>query len=562
MVRIYNMDPGGLAIPSSRIYPEFAKDVNFTTKEEQPDLSYDHGARWSHHAVIDNSALASVGVHRCTFEKQPPANLRKSNFFHFVLALYDRHNHLIEVEKTYFVDFIENDLEPTSEKTNNGVHYRVQLAYSNGVRTEQDLYIRLVDSGTRQPIVYEGQDKNPEMQRVLLTHEIMCSRCCDKKSCGNRNETPSDPVIVDRYYLKCFLKCNQNCLKNAGNPRDMRRFQVAVGTCAQLDSALLAFSDNMFVHNNSKHGRRTRRPENSDGDLSLTPSIKAISPSEGCMSGGTSVVIVGEGFFDGIQVVFNGTIVYAELISATALRCQTPARSAPGVSEVSLIYKGKHFLKNSPARFSFTQPVLSNIEFALARLTKTVPKYPSDPPGNLPKEIILRRAADICESYLQRYAPPVNTYQIHPSTITVQQEHPVVDKIESDSVGYSRDTNSVSPVRQSFSPPTIQYTTSPSTTAYYQPASPSASYTTYSGATILSSGPQQTIITAAPQNSGATGMFSFSPANLVTMTGKKISPLSFTPLKVTSNDPSTGATIATLGAETVTGNQSQLQIQN
>lgn len=25
-----------------------------------------------------------------------------------------------------------------------------------------------------------------------------CSRCCDKKSCGNRNETPSDPVIIDR----------------------------------------------------------------------------------------------------------------------------------------------------------------------------------------------------------------------------------------------------------------------------------------------------------------------------------------------------------------------------
>jgi len=23
------------------------------------------------------------------------------------------------------------------------------------------------------------------------------------------------------------MKCNQNCLKNAGNPRDMRRFQVS-----------------------------------------------------------------------------------------------------------------------------------------------------------------------------------------------------------------------------------------------------------------------------------------------------------------------------------------------
>ncbi len=29
--------------------------------------------------------------------------------------------------------------------------------------------------------------------------------------------------------MKFFLKCNQNCLKNAGNPRDMRRFQVIVG---------------------------------------------------------------------------------------------------------------------------------------------------------------------------------------------------------------------------------------------------------------------------------------------------------------------------------------------
>ena len=29
-----------------------------------------------------------------------------------------------------------------------------------------------------------------------------------------------------RFFLKFFMKCNQNCLKNAGNPRDMRRFQV------------------------------------------------------------------------------------------------------------------------------------------------------------------------------------------------------------------------------------------------------------------------------------------------------------------------------------------------
>ncbi|CAH2299190.1 transcription factor COE3-like [Pelobates cultripes] len=143
---------------------------------------------------------SGVGLARAHFEKQPPSNLRKSNFFHFVLALYDRQGQPVEIERTSFIDFVEKDKEQTGEKTNNGIHYRLQLLYSNGLRTEQDLYVRLIDSMSKQllAIIYEGQDKNPEMCRVLLTHEIMCSRCCDKKSCGNRNETPSDPVIIDR----------------------------------------------------------------------------------------------------------------------------------------------------------------------------------------------------------------------------------------------------------------------------------------------------------------------------------------------------------------------------
>ncbi|KPP69220.1 transcription factor COE3-like [Scleropages formosus] len=140
---------------------------------------------------------SGVGLARAHYEKQPPSNLRKSNFFHFVLALYDRQGQPVEIERTSYVDFVEKDKEYNGEKTNNGIHYRLQLLYSNGIRTEQDLYVRLIDSMTKQPILYEGQDKNPEMCRVLLTHEIMCSRCCDKKSCGNRNETPSDPVIID-----------------------------------------------------------------------------------------------------------------------------------------------------------------------------------------------------------------------------------------------------------------------------------------------------------------------------------------------------------------------------
>ncbi|TNN81849.1 Transcription factor COE3 [Liparis tanakae] len=169
--------------------------------KEEPLGGLNSVRSWMHTAgVVDanTAAQSGVGLARAHYEKQPPSNLRKSNFFHFVLALYDRQGQPVEIERTAFVDFVEKDKEPTSEKTNNGIHYKLQLLYSNGVRTEQDLYIRLIDSMTKQAIIYEGQDKNPEMCRVLLTHEIMCSRCCDKKSCGNRNETPSDPVIIDR----------------------------------------------------------------------------------------------------------------------------------------------------------------------------------------------------------------------------------------------------------------------------------------------------------------------------------------------------------------------------
>jgi hypothetical protein len=40
----------------------------------------------------------------------------------------------------------------------------------------------------------------------------------------------------------------------------MRRFQVAVATTPNLDPlSMVCVSENMFVHNNSKHGRKIRR---------------------------------------------------------------------------------------------------------------------------------------------------------------------------------------------------------------------------------------------------------------------------------------------------------------
>uniref|UniRef100_A0A8D8INF9 Transcription factor collier n=1 Tax=Culex pipiens TaxID=7175 RepID=A0A8D8INF9_CULPI len=344
--------------------------------------------------------MLHLGIGRAHFEKQPPSNLRKSNFFHFVVALYDRAGQPIEIERTAFIGFIEKDQESDGQKTNNGIQYRLQLLYANGARQEQDIFVRLIDSVTKQAIVYEGQDKNPEMCRVLLTHEVMCSRCCDKKSCGNRNETPSDPVIIDRFFLKFFLKCNQNCLKNAGNPRDMRRFQVVIATQVSVDGPLLAISDNMFVHNNSKHGRRAKRldPEGIYPPLPMaTPCIKAISPSEGWTTGGAQVIIVGDNFFDGLQVVFGTMLVWSELITSHAIRVQTPPRHIPGVVEVTLSYKSKQFCKGSPGRFVYVSLSEPTIDYGFQRLQKLIPRHPGDP-DKLPKEIILKRAADLAEA--------------------------------------------------------------------------------------------------------------------------------------------------------------------
>ncbi|XP_050294033.1 transcription factor collier isoform X1 [Anthonomus grandis grandis] len=375
-----------------------------------PSLKEEPLARgWMQGGVTDQNG-STVG--RAHFEKQPPSNLRKSNFFHFVIALYDRAGQPIEIERTAFIGFIEKDQEADGQKTNNGIQYRLQLLFANGVRQEQDIYVRLIDSVTKQAIIYEGQDKNPEMCRVLLTHEIMCSRCCDKKSCGNRNETPSDPVIIDRFFLKFFLKCNQNCLKNAGNPRDMRRFQVIISTQVAVDGPLLAISDNMFVHNNSKHGRRAKRLDPTEGQFPglypplpvATPCIKAISPSEGWTAGGSTVIIVGDNFFDGLQVVFGTMLVWSELITPHAIRVQTPPRHIPGVVEVTLSYKSKQFCKGAPGRFVYVSLNEPTIDYGFQRLQKLIPRHPGDP-EKLPKEIILKRAADLAEAL---YSMPRN----------------------------------------------------------------------------------------------------------------------------------------------------------
>uniref|UniRef100_A0A8D2MKZ2 EBF transcription factor 2 n=1 Tax=Zonotrichia albicollis TaxID=44394 RepID=A0A8D2MKZ2_ZONAL len=417
--------------------------------------------------VVDANVAAQSGValSRAHFEKQPPSNLRKSNFFHFVLALYDRQGQPVEIERTAFVDFVENDKEQGNEKTNNGTHYKLQLLYSNGVRTEQDLYVRLIDSVTKQPITYEGQNKNPEMCRVLLTHEVMCSRCCEKKSCGNRNETPSDPVIIDRFFLKFFLKCNQNCLKTAGNPRDMRRFQVVLSTTVNVDGHVLAVSDNMFVHNNSKHGRRARRLDPSEA----TPCIKAISPSEGWTTGGAMVIIIGDNFFDGLQVVFGTMLVWSELITPHAIRVQTPPRHIPGVVEVTLSYKSKQFCKGAPGRFIYTALNEPTIDYGFQRLQKVIPRHPGDPERLAKTQLYLKLQSHqnspiSCKSGKNGTGSPAHSSMMGINSYGSQLGVSISESAQGNNQGYIRNTSSISPrgYSSSSTPQQSSYSTSSS----------------------------------------------------------------------------------------------------
>ncbi|KAL7286724.1 hypothetical protein TKK_0019027 [Trichogramma kaykai] len=187
----------------------------------------------------------------------------------------------------------------------------------------------------------------------------------------------------------------------------MRRFQVIINTAVTVEGPMLAISDNMFVHNNSKHGRRAKRLDPSDPSeynaglypplQMASPCIKAMSPTEGWTSGGSTVVIIGDNFFDGLQVVFGTVLVWSELITPHAMRVQTPPRQIPGVVEVILSYKGKQFCKGAPGRFVYVSLTEPTIAYGFERLQKAIPRHPGDP-DKLPKEIILKRAADLAEA--------------------------------------------------------------------------------------------------------------------------------------------------------------------
>ena len=64
--------------------------------------------------------VTTTGIGRIEFVTQPPANLRKSNFFHFVLSIVDAVGHPAEVEDAVFVGFVDEIAGNDASQVNNG----------------------------------------------------------------------------------------------------------------------------------------------------------------------------------------------------------------------------------------------------------------------------------------------------------------------------------------------------------------------------------------------------------------------------------------------------------
>lgn len=345
-------------------------------------------------SVGQNKNDAEGRLVKAVFEEEPPANMRKSNFFHFILSFYDEKDHIIEVEKGLFFGFPNEDEK--MKDLRNGLVYRLHLKFQDGHSYTEEILITLIDSQTEQIIRYEGIDKNPDMRRVLLTHEKMCSRCQRKKSCGNKNETPSDCIILGKDKVKFFMKCNQNCLKTAGNPREIRRFQLVISTMANMFHPL-AKSNPIFVHNNSKHGRRpTSGPAGTK--THLLPSIKCLIPADGWVTGGSQVVIIGSNFEDGIQILLGNVLIWiVEVLSKNTLRFVLPPRTEAGNVEVFLSYKSKPVYQRPTVMFTYNALNEPSIDFEFQRLSKFIPRHPGDS-ENISKVTILKRTSDIMET--------------------------------------------------------------------------------------------------------------------------------------------------------------------
>ena len=124
---------------------------------------------------------------------QPPSNVRKSNFFTFSFNLSDVNTNPIIVEDCKFSRFSVNN-------ENNGIVYSCSLLFTDGSRSKQELFVKMVNSVSDELISFDPSSASgltPEQQKVLVVHKTVCSRCNEGKTCGSEADNPSNPAITD-----------------------------------------------------------------------------------------------------------------------------------------------------------------------------------------------------------------------------------------------------------------------------------------------------------------------------------------------------------------------------
>ena len=324
----------------------------------------------------------------------PPSNVRKSNFFNFTLSWFDGRKTPVKITKCSYHSFVDNE-------EGNGVIYKAILELNTGELVEKLFTVQLVNSASKELIRLDSAALVPAgPQRVLVTHRDVCSRCSQGKVCGSSLDSPTDPQIIsDNLEMKIFLKCNQNCLRGPGNPKGCRRFQINVSSGEEGTSAL-CWSQPIFVHNNSKH-TKTKSFTKSESDFQLpedkrnSPRIIAISPSEGWAMGGQTIVIIGDNFKVGMQVIFGGIPLACQVISSHAVRVQSPP--GVGVVEVSLALDCHQYNLSSPGTFTYISTTQAGLDQGFSRLARLVPRVAGDP-CRLARDVVLHRAADILQA--------------------------------------------------------------------------------------------------------------------------------------------------------------------
>ena len=117
-------------------------------------------------------------------------------------------------------------------------------------------------------------------------------KCLCRKQCGRSDCSSSSSLIRPHTVCMCTEICSLRQHLSEADDISRRHFQMLFFRSKQRAK---------FAYNALSFG------------ISATPCIKAICPSEGWTTGGTTVIIIGDNFFDGLQIVFGTMLVWSEV---------------------------------------------------------------------------------------------------------------------------------------------------------------------------------------------------------------------------------------------------------